>query len=145
MRPSLTIGLAVLGLICLAACNQAAPAAGAAASASTASTPAAGSSDASGGADRYACVTAYEGKTILCSIYSDFGSAISLAGSKQACTAANMQTVAATCPSQDLIGCCTHRDAGSPTNEDCSYKGPMAGTAGPAGCAQTGGVWSATP
>jgi hypothetical protein len=115
-----------------------------------------GSSDASGGGDRYACVTAWNAKTVTCSIYSGFGSQISLAGSKQACASQTRQaadgtlaaTVAASCPTEDLIGCCSHKNeggAGGPTEEACSYKGPLAGTAGPAGCAQTGGVWSATP
>ncbi|HXQ16020.1 MAG TPA: hypothetical protein VN814_15495 [Caulobacteraceae bacterium] len=145
MRVSLSAGLTVFAIICLAACHQAAPSSvGANASTSTAPTPAGGSGDTSGGG-KYACVMAYEGKTVTCAIYSDFGSDISLAGSKRACASANQQTIAATCPSQDLIGCCTHKDPGSPTNEDCSYKGPLAGTAGPASCAQTAGVWSATP
>ena len=138
--------LLMAGLLCLAACGKSAQSSAGATAAST--TPGAGPSDASGGGGKYACVMTYEGKTVTCTAYSDFGSEISLAGSKRACAAPNLQTVAAACPSQDLIGCCTHKDAGGsggPTGEYCSYKGPMAGTAGPATCAQSGGAWSPTP
>ena len=148
MRILTAAALAGLAVIALSACQKTNPSA-AGSQASAAGAPAGGSAaPAATGGDKYACTNSYGGKTITCAIYSDFGNPISLAGSKQACsaTAIGMRaTVGATCPSQDLIGCCTHKYAnGAPTIEACSYKGsPLGGT--PATCAQQSGVWSATP
>ena|ERR1022692_4907332 len=148
MRVVLVAGLTAMALFSLTACGKPAPSsAGSAASVGPASPPPPTSSDASAGGDKYACVLAWEGKTVSCTIYSDFANEISLAGSKEACVSQTLQSqtavVAATCPTEGLIGCCTR--AGSPTSESCFYKGPMSGTAGPATCAQSAGVWSATP
>jgi hypothetical protein len=151
MRVSRSVGLAVFALICLAACNKAAPASAGSQAPNAPASSAPTSSDASDGGDKYACVTAWNAKIVTCSIYSAFGSPISLAGSKQACVSQTQKaadgevaaTIAASCPTEGLIGCCTR--TGSPTSESCFYKGPMSGTAGPATCAQSAGVWSAAP
>jgi hypothetical protein len=104
-------------------------------------TLAGGSSAASGEGEKFSCTLTF-GTVASCSIYSNYSNSVSAAGAQKACLASN-QTVGTTCPTKDLLGCCTTKNAGGVVSENCFYKGGFTNTQ--AGCTKSSGTWSANP
>ena len=102
-----------------------------------------GQSAASGEDAKFSCMSRDGGKVVNCIISSGYGNSASLEGAKALGCSHPGQTVGTTCPTKDLLGCCTTKAYGRVV-ENCVYKdGILTNT--PADCAKSSGTWSAKP
>jgi hypothetical protein len=80
---------------------------------------------------------------VSCSIYSNYANNAALETAKSFCSPTWGKTVGSTCPTKDLLGCCTTKNGSGAVSENCFYKGGFTNTS--ADCTKSSGTWSANP
>ena len=71
--------------------------------------------------------------------------AVTDAGSMRATCVSGGGTVVVSCPTTDLIGCCTTKDSILGTGENCNYIGTGTAASEQSFCTSIAGTWTTTP